>query len=38
MYRSSIFFCFLLATISLHVFSQREFKMPNGDTTYIVKR
>jgi len=38
MYRNSILFCFLLATISQHAFSQREFKMPNRDSTYVMKR
>lgn len=38
MHRKAILFCFLLATISLQSFSQREFKMPDGDTTYVMKR
>lgn len=31
-------FCFLLATISFQPFAQREFKMQEGDTTYVMKR
>jgi uncharacterized protein YciI len=38
MHRKAVLFCFLLATISLPAFSQREFKMPDGDTTYVMKR
>lgn len=38
MYRRTAFICFLLATISFQSFAQREFKMPDGDTTYVMKR
>jgi uncharacterized protein YciI len=31
-------FCLILVSASLNGFSQREFKMPDGDTTYIMKR
>jgi len=38
MYRKATFFSFLLAAISIQSFAQREFKMPDGDTTYVMKR
>lgn len=33
-----IFVCLLFASVSSEVFSQREFKMQEGDTTYVMKR
>ena len=38
MFFKTLFFCFLSATISLQLFAQREFKMPDRDTTYVMKR
>jgi len=38
MYRKTIFFSFLLATIGFQALAQREFKMTEGDTTYVMKR
>jgi len=33
-----LLFCLLFASASLNGFSQREFKMQEGDTTYVMKR
>ncbi|MBV5314095.1 MAG: hypothetical protein JZU47_12410 [Prolixibacteraceae bacterium] len=33
-----LFVCLLLVSFSTEVFSQREFKMTEGDTTYVMKR
>jgi len=33
-----LFVCLLVASFSSEAFSQREFKMQEGDTTYIMKR
>jgi uncharacterized protein YciI len=33
-----ILFCSLFASAGLNGFSQREFKMQEGDTTYVMKR
>jgi len=33
-----LLFCLLFVSASLNVFSQREFKMQQGDTTYVMKR
>jgi len=38
MSRNITFLCFLLATISFQSFAQREFKMQEADTTYVMKR
>lgn len=33
-----LFVCLLVASFSSEAFSQREFKMQEGDTTYVMKR
>jgi len=33
-----IFICLLIASFGSEAFSQREFKMQEGDTTYVMKR
>lgn len=38
MYRKTILFSFLLATICFQTSAQREFKTQGGDTTYTMKR
>jgi len=38
MHRKTIFLSFLLAAISFQTLAQREFKMQEDDTTYIMKR
>jgi uncharacterized protein len=38
MIRITIKLCLLFTIISLQAFSQKEFKMAQGDTTYIMKR
>lgn len=38
MYRKTASISFLLAMLCLQSFAQREFKMQEGDTTYVMKR
>lgn len=38
MYFKATFFIFLLVTIGFRTLAQREFKMTEGDTTYVMKR
>ncbi len=38
MYVKATFFIFLFAIICFQSLAQREFKMPDGDTTYVMKR
>jgi len=33
-----LLFCLIVSAMSLDAFSQREFKMQEGDTTYVMKR